>query len=704
MRPSKITSAIKELGLRTGDCVFVHSDLSKMGFRRNDDGMVALALSAEELYCALRAAVSEQGTIAAPTFSYSWPDNDYDLNQTPSALGQFSEFVRCEPGSRRSNHPLLSVSANGPLADEICKNASGRSFGVGSPYEVLVDHDAVMLMVGVPFCSLKDHAETMFGVPYRYEKFFSYSTRTPCQSGKKYSHFVRYLVKQDDLKLVPFLDRVLPHAKSYITSTRFGAGQIAAIRAGACVKVTEECLREDPFFFLESTPHDGQAYTFLSGLIDYQSDGGLSIRATIRDEDGEGSWCWEGEDETLQSFRYEFPETTETVSAFLDHAGQVAADFNGVLNDDSAHHFLEALSALSKSKNTPSDFYSDGLMDLSSYRLEKAKSDDDWNAFINSSEQGTIFSCSEFLQSLDVKTEQWFCYKNNHLRGAAALILSNDGGSVVEHQLVIHNGIMLAPRNPMQNQAQALSEDFRTICFFVKELSARYESVHMALHWTFPDIRPFVWHNYSTNLPNYEIDVLYTSLLELEAMDSSLDPADCPMYKKLNKSRRQEIRYGISKGVYTEHSEDFGMFGRFYAKTFARQGKAPDYQIHDLIFFLKRLYEMGRLRMFVSRTQAGEPGSIAVFGVDNKGATYLFGANDPQYRASHMGTLVLWDSFRELAREGFRRINLEGVNSPARGYFKLSFGGSLTPYYSVSLSSEPTGVPRLRRDRQGEIR
>ena len=71
-------------------------------------------------------------------------------------------------------------------------------------------------------------------------------------------------------------------------------------------------------------------------------------------------------------------------------------------------------------------------MDLSSYRLEKVKSDDDWSAFINCSEQGTIFSCSEFLQSLDIKYEQWFCYKNNHLRRAAALILSSNRGSVVE--------------------------------------------------------------------------------------------------------------------------------------------------------------------------------------------------------------------------------------------------------------------------------
>jgi hypothetical protein len=78
----------------------------------------------------------------------------------------------------------------------------------------------------------------------------------------------------------------------------------------------------------------------------------------------------------------------------------------------------------------------------------------------------------------------------------------------------------------------------------------------------------------------------------------------------------------------------------------------------------------------------GRASSAAVFGRDEKRAYYLFGANEGE---EHAGTLVLWDAFRALARDGCREVDLEGVNSPKRGHFKLSFGGSLTPYYCVSL-------------------
>ena len=51
----------------------------------------------------------------------------------------------------------------------------------------------------------------------------------------------------------------------------------------------------------------------------------------------------------------------------------------------------------------------------------------------------------------------------------------------------------------------------------------------------------------------------------------------------------------------------------------------------------------------------------------------MFGASDPALRNSPTGTAVLWDAFSELAKVGVKKIDLEGVNSPKRGWFKLSF-------------------------------
>jgi hypothetical protein len=45
-----------------------------------------------------------------------------------------------------------------------------------------------------------------------------------------------------------------------------------------------------------------------------------------------------------------------------------------------------------------------------------------------------------------------------------------------------------------------------------------------------------------------------------------------------------------------------------------------------------------------------------------------------------------------LALEGIAEVDLEGVNSPRRGWFKLSFGGALLPYYELHLDrTAPSG-------------
>ena len=96
------------------------------------------------------------------------------------------------------------------------------------------------------------------------------------------------------------------------------------------------------------------------------------------------------------------------------------------------------------------------------------------------------------------------------------------------------------------------------------------------------------------------------------------------------------------------------------------------------------LSETGRGRMFISRTKNGIAGSIAFYGIDHKRGYFLFVANDPEMRDEHTGTAVLWDSFYLLNLEGIYEIDFEGINSPARGWFKLSFGGTISPYYQLS--------------------
>ena len=59
-----------------------------------------------------------------------------------------------------------------------------------------------------------------------------------------------------------------------------------------------------------------------------------------------------------------------------------------------------------------------------------------------------------------------------------------------------------------------------------------------------------------------------------------------------------------------------------------------------------------------------------VFLVSQK-AYYFAGAGDNNYKQNRTGTAALWNSFFLLKNSGFQILDLEGVNSPSRGWYKI---------------------------------
>lgn len=323
------------------------------------------------------------------------------------------------------------------------------------------------------------------------------------------------------------------------------------------------------------------------------------------------------------------------------------------------------------------------MMNLTNYRLEPAELDDSWDAFVAASPQGTLFCESAFVRTLGDAFRPFRVVKQNEPK-AALLLWQPDDRKTALHELVIHSGPMMAAADPQQNLAQAQSEEFRVLSFLAAELPCLFDRIEFATHPALPDLRPFLWHNYGEQGPKYSTELRYTAWLDISGAGEDIALNDNPVYRQANKSRRQEIRYALKTGVRTRQCFDIDLFTRFYEAVFERQGLVPTPTTAEITGTMQALKSAGRLRMFVSETADGTPGSISVFGLDAKRAYYLYGANDPSLRAGHTGTAVLWDALRALSAET-DIVDLEGVNSPMRGYFKLSFGAALKPYYHVSL-------------------
>jgi len=171
---------LSDLGIEAGMTVMVHSSLGKIGWT------VGGAVTAIR---ALLEVLGPEGTLVMPaeTPSVSDPEtwNDtrikpewhetirahlpvFDPLTTPTTMGAIPEAFRTFPGTLRSNHPKVSVCANGRQAREITKDhALGFCEGRGTPFEKLYDLHGYTLLLGVGFnrCTSLHYAESL--VPAR---------------------------------------------------------------------------------------------------------------------------------------------------------------------------------------------------------------------------------------------------------------------------------------------------------------------------------------------------------------------------------------------------------------------------------------------------------------------------------------------------------------------------------------------------------
>ena len=167
----------EQLGVDSGAILMVHSALGKVGYTVGGPAT---------LIRALQSAVGEDGTLVMPCESphsldpainrdpRAKPEWDeairehmpvFDPLTTPTTLGAVPEAFRTWPGTRRSNHPLVSVCANGAAG----RGDHHRTFvGVlararGTPFEKLYDLDAHTLLLGVGFdrCTSLHYAESL---------------------------------------------------------------------------------------------------------------------------------------------------------------------------------------------------------------------------------------------------------------------------------------------------------------------------------------------------------------------------------------------------------------------------------------------------------------------------------------------------------------------------------------------------------------
>lgn len=167
---------LRELGVEQGMLLTVHSSLSALGWVSGGAPVVVeslLAVLGDDGTLVMPAATPQCGDpadwrepIIPPDRLDEVRDNLplFDPQTTPTTLGIIPETFRNWPGTQRSNHPLESVCAKGPLAKQItAKHSLAFSEGREGPFGRLHDLDSRILLLGVGFnrCTALHYAESL---------------------------------------------------------------------------------------------------------------------------------------------------------------------------------------------------------------------------------------------------------------------------------------------------------------------------------------------------------------------------------------------------------------------------------------------------------------------------------------------------------------------------------------------------------------
>ena len=250
---SKITqkdfvNSLAKIGIKKGDIIMVHSDISTFGRLATSDKEFLL----QSLLDALKQSVGDNGTIIMPTFTYSFFKNEaFDVKNSRSTVGILTEYFRKQDGVKRTAHPTHSVAICGKNKNELM-DIGKDTFDKDSIFGKIHEMNGKIVLLGVSFhkaCTFIHYIEQVHTVFYRYMKKIKGKMIVNDRKYKDYFYFYnRYACFFNSF--LNFEKHLL--RKKLLKEVKIGNGAIYVANANEIFDEGCILLDRDPFFLLRN--------------------------------------------------------------------------------------------------------------------------------------------------------------------------------------------------------------------------------------------------------------------------------------------------------------------------------------------------------------------------------------------------------------------------------------------------------------------
>jgi lipid II:glycine glycyltransferase (peptidoglycan interpeptide bridge formation enzyme) len=156
------------------------------------------------------------------------------------------------------------------------------------------------------------------------------------------------------------------------------------------------------------------------------------------------------------------------------------------------------------------------------------------------------------------------------------------------------------------------------------------------------------------------------------------------LFQNMESKRQTDINRAEEAKVCFLESSDVDVFVNLYAQLIESQGSSvSEHFLDKMRNVIRTLLDSGLAKMFFTIDKSSQVTYACVFSHHQNIGCYLYGAGNRDIMRRFDATYCIWKSLESLSSLGVREVDLEGVNSPTRGQFKLGFGGELVSYYQV---------------------
>ena len=262
-----IAQALREVGIQKKDTVFLSARFSSIGHL---NGVVSSHDFCQKFLNSIFEVIGESGTLVVPTYTQQVGrfGVSYVHETTPTAYGEFYEFIRAQKSAIRSFHPVFSLTAIGANAKAICEQVDTSAFGVNSAFGNLFRNGGKSLSIGFDYSSgnivkAAHYIESTYGVPYYYNKILDAEVY---QGGKKSDKvfilnvgYRQFDVEFDYTRYIEALDR-----SHRLRQAKLGQAMLYASDLQDQQNVGYRLLAEDVYSFLKRRPQ------FRKGHIPYE--------------------------------------------------------------------------------------------------------------------------------------------------------------------------------------------------------------------------------------------------------------------------------------------------------------------------------------------------------------------------------------------------------------------------------------------------